>query len=284
MARAGFQRDEELCQKYAQFASHLDRWQFKVLYWFLFITNLMVLFIASWTYTRGQDALEKYSHDSRRRARSLRKYMLLCLGCVLLSTVLVVMEAYALLALQFCDGEDLMNLYWSTWTMIQIGSLIAMMGIILALAHSLRNRRHPPWALALGTPVLVIAGILHLIHDCTKKRVKRRLSKSVASLDGGPSMSEVNTIQGNPEDDVEIQGEFIGFTIDGGPIVRFNTASPVGFDPNCEVLGYSDGNRPLVAYQKDSIRFISAAQEKPAPSTDNKNEKEKERQIAEEVV
>jgi hypothetical protein len=53
------------------------------------------------------------------------------------------MEAYALLALQFCDGEDLMSLYWSTWTMIQVGSLIAMVGIILALLHSLSNRRHP---------------------------------------------------------------------------------------------------------------------------------------------
>lgn len=60
-----------------------------------------------------------------------------------MSTVVVVMEAYALLALQFCDGEDLISLYWSTWTMIQVGSLIAMMGIILALAHTLRNRKHP---------------------------------------------------------------------------------------------------------------------------------------------
>lgn len=53
------------------------------------------------------------------------------------------MEAYALLALQFCDGEDLMSLYWSTWTMIQVGSLIAIVGIILALCHSLRDSKHP---------------------------------------------------------------------------------------------------------------------------------------------
>jgi hypothetical protein len=59
------------------------------------------------------------------------------------STVIVVMEAYALLALQFCDGEDLMSLYWSTWTMIQVGSLIAMVGIILALVHTIKDRKHP---------------------------------------------------------------------------------------------------------------------------------------------
>jgi hypothetical protein len=53
------------------------------------------------------------------------------------------MEAFTLLALQFCDGEDLMSLYWSTFTMIQVGSLIAVMGIIVALLHSLRDRKHP---------------------------------------------------------------------------------------------------------------------------------------------
>jgi hypothetical protein len=79
------------------------------------------------------------------------------------------MEAFALLALQFCDGEDLMPLYWSTWTMIQVGSLIAMVGIILALLHSLHNRQHP-YVLSLYTyqrtsanmhPVL---GLLPWVH------------------------------------------------------------------------------------------------------------------------
>lgn len=106
------------------------------------------------------------------------------------------MEAYALLALQFCDGEDLMSLYWSTWMMIQVGSLIAMVGIILAMCHSLKESKHPPWALALGTPVLVIAGFLHLFHNCTKKRVKKiKESMSSSNLDDdsntmGPPMSQ----------------------------------------------------------------------------------------------
>lgn len=69
--------------------------------------------------------------------------MLMCLACVVVSAGVVIMEAFALLALQFCDGENLISLYWSTWTMTQVGSLIAMMGIILAMAHSLGNRRHP---------------------------------------------------------------------------------------------------------------------------------------------
>ena len=53
------------------------------------------------------------------------------------------MEAFCLMALQFCDGEDLISLYLSTWTMIQVGSLIAMVGIILALVHSLQEKSHP---------------------------------------------------------------------------------------------------------------------------------------------
>ena len=65
------------------------------------------------------------------------------MACVALSAVVTVMEAYALLALQFCDGEDLIALYWSTWTMMQVGSLIAMVGLILALLHTLQNRRPP---------------------------------------------------------------------------------------------------------------------------------------------
>ncbi|KAL7784289.1 hypothetical protein V8C37DRAFT_413445 [Trichoderma ceciliae] len=264
MAQA-FVKDEELCKRYAQFASELDRWHFKIIYWFMFVLNLVILFIASWTYTRGQETIEQYSHEPQRRSRSLVKYMLMCLCCVLVSAAVVIMEAFSLLALQFCDGENLISLYWSTWTMIQVGSLIAMMGIILAMAHSWRNRRHPPWALALGTPVLVIAGLLHLIHDCTKKRVKNIRNGSIMKSNV-PSMSEVNTIQGNLEDDLDNSGscEFIGFTVEGGPIVRFNDSIPLSFNPDygSEVLGYCDGTRPLVAYQKGSIQFLPAAPEK----------------------
>jgi hypothetical protein len=53
------------------------------------------------------------------------------------------MEVFALMALQFCDGEDLMPLYWSTWTMMQVGSVIAIMGIMLAMSHSLRGTKNP---------------------------------------------------------------------------------------------------------------------------------------------
>lgn len=92
---------------------------------------------------RAQDAMSKYTEHSGKLRKRLRIFISVGAACVMMSTVIVVMEAYTLLALQFCDGEDLMSLYWSTWTMIQIGSLIAIVGVILAMFHTLRNKRHP---------------------------------------------------------------------------------------------------------------------------------------------
>ncbi|POR39766.1 Uncharacterized protein TPAR_00050 [Tolypocladium paradoxum] len=256
-----FQPDPELCHQYAHFASHLARWQFKILYWTMFITNLLVLFLASWVYTKGQLALERYSPQAHRRATVLRTYIFLCLACVVISTVIVVMEAYALLALQFCDGENLMSLYWSTWTMTQLGSLIAMVGIILALLNSLMNRKHPPWALALGTPVLVIAGALHLFHECTKRRVKKMRGRRSRVTAEEPPMSQANTIHSPGEEDMEtdegVHAEFIGFTVEGGPIVRFINPLPNSTPNHAEILGYCDNNRPIVAYRKGVIAFVS---------------------------
>ncbi|KAG5973820.1 hypothetical protein E4U55_000266 [Claviceps digitariae] len=250
--------DPQLCLKYARFASHLDRWHFKVLYFSLFITNLLLLFFGSWLYTRGQDAIERLRNSPEKRAKSLRTYILLTVACVLVSTTVVIMEAFALLALQFCDGEDLMSLYWSTWTMLQVGSLIALMGIVLALLFSHRNRKHPPWALALGTPVLVIAGLLHLIHDCSSKRVKKlaRSRSGDSSDDGqGPPISQANTIEISDTEDkcTAHQAEFIGFTLQGGPIVKFT--QPVSAMPQGELLGCDAAGRSTFAFPRGMVRF-----------------------------
>ncbi|KAG6001482.1 hypothetical protein E4U21_004290 [Claviceps maximensis] len=254
--------DPQLCIKYARFASHLDRWHFKVIYFSLFITNLLLLFFGSWLYTQGQEAIERLRNNAEQRAKTLRTYILMSVACVLLSTTVVIMEAFALLALQFCDGEDLMSLYWSTWTMLQVGSLIALLGIVLALLFSHRNRKHPPWALALGTPVLVIAGLLHLIHDCSRKRVKKltRSSSADSSDDGqGPPISQANTIQiSDNEDKCSTQeAEFIGFTLQGGPIVKFT--QPVSAMSQGELIGHDATGRSTYAFPRGVVRFDTAA-------------------------
>lgn len=89
------------------------------------------------------EKVEKYPQDSPKRKSTMKWCILYTAGCVAVSLVTVVMEVFALMALQFCDGEDLMALYWSTFTMIQVGALIAVAGIILALLHTLRDRKNP---------------------------------------------------------------------------------------------------------------------------------------------
>ncbi len=144
------------CQHYAKFASHLDRAHFDVIYWMLFILVIFMLFTASWRYgryvgrasgpadladhppassfpvsadhrvPRSVDAVEKYEAGSPEHERKMKQCMLVCGIYAVVSVVAVVMGVDALMALQFCDGEDLMALYWSTWTVMQIGSLIAI--------------------------------------------------------------------------------------------------------------------------------------------------------------
>ncbi|KAM3450318.1 hypothetical protein MY3296_006206 [Beauveria thailandica] len=251
------------CLKYAQFTAHLGRWQFKVIYWTLFITNLLLLFFGSYIYIKAQDALSRYTEYPGKLQKRLRIFIGICTGCVLSSTVIVIMEAYALLALQFCDGEDLMSLYWSTWTMIQVGSLIAMVGVILAMVHTLRDKRHPPWALALGTPVLVIAGLLHMCYLCTKARFQSLRRKRLTDTETEPPFSRVNTIGPSSSDSIDetIRGEFIGFTVEGGPIVRFTNTDGVDVPQGGELLGRCGTNSVLVSYRRDSVRFLTDDQE-----------------------
>ena len=81
--------------------------------------------------------------EEARYQRRLRTALGLCSAVGLVSIVLIVIEVYALLALQFCDGENVMSLFWSTWAMLQLGSVIAILGIVLALWHHIYEVRQP---------------------------------------------------------------------------------------------------------------------------------------------
>lgn len=75
--------------------------------------------------------------------KKLKFGLLWCSILFLAAGVMLVIEVFCLLALQYCDGEDLMSLLWSTWTMLQLGSEIAILGIVLALWHHLYDIKHP---------------------------------------------------------------------------------------------------------------------------------------------
>lgn len=75
--------------------------------------------------------------------KKLKYGLLWCSLLFLTAGVMLVIEVFCLLALQYCDGEDLMSLLWSTWTMLQLGSEIAILGIVLALWHHLYDIKQP---------------------------------------------------------------------------------------------------------------------------------------------
>lgn len=81
----------------------------------------------------------------------------------------MILEVFAALHIEFCDGEDLMQLYWGFWSILQVGSLIAILGVMLQFWIVLGNVTTPSWAVALGTPVLVFAALGWIFRHITKQ-------------------------------------------------------------------------------------------------------------------
>lgn len=185
----------ENCVYYARFMSRLPRPQAEGVYWFMFSFLLIVLFTASWKFGRTTERIEDIGARDRERVRLLRHCFWFCVGCGAVALVVVVLETFVIMALQFCDGEPLVSLYWATWTMLQVGGLIAIWGICLHIRHMTTGKRHPPWALALGTPVLVVAGLGHYFQGKLRRsRAARSIKERSRSRDRGRSpvaLSEV---------------------------------------------------------------------------------------------
>lgn len=167
----------ENCRYYARFMSKLPRPVAEGLYWGFFTLLLLLLFTASWRFGRVTERIKELSpRDDRERERLLKHCFWFCFGCGTAALVVVFIETFVTMALQFCDGEPLIGLYWATWTMLQVGGLIAIWGICLHIRHMITGKKHPPWALALGTPVLVVAGLGHYFQG------KLRRSRAARSI------------------------------------------------------------------------------------------------------
>ncbi|KUI66452.1 hypothetical protein VM1G_01850 [Cytospora mali] len=189
--------------------------------------------------------MNELSSRDRERERLLRHCFWFCLVCGVIAFFVVVLETFVIMALQFCDGEPLVSLYWATWTMLQVGGLIAIWGICLHIRHMITGKKHPPWALALGTPVLVVAGLGHYFQGkLTRSRAARSIKERSRSRGRGRSwgrqtdaLSEVPTIRadssdsnrrGNGEDTPRTQkgpsgdydAKIVGYTKDGDIIIR----------------------------------------------------------------
>ncbi|KAK8140495.1 hypothetical protein PG984_000561 [Apiospora sp. TS-2023a] len=170
--------DPGRCEHYAKFASKLDRTRFEGLYWLMFALVIFFLFFASWIYQWTMWYKEKPDFDMDVFRGKLKRALWATIFIFLISAATVVIETFCLLALQFCDGEDLMSLYWSTWTMMQVGSQIAIGGIVLALWHTICNVKHPIWALAMGTPDVQKAKAKHHARSTRGTSIKEPSEKS----------------------------------------------------------------------------------------------------------
>jgi hypothetical protein len=84
--------------------------------------------------------------------------------CFCISVLACSFQILALHAINYCYSEPLMHLYYPVLTLVSLTSTIAILGTCVNQAHVLLNRELPPFATALGTPVLVICATVHLAH------------------------------------------------------------------------------------------------------------------------
>lgn len=181
----------ERCKHYGRFMSGLKRPQAEGLYWGFFSMVIVLLFACSWNYGRTMERIEGLNTDDERRQRLLRRGFWTSLAGGLVACSFGVLAAFTLLTLQFCDGEPLASLYWSTWTVLVVGGIVAIFGISLHIRNLIKSRRLPPWALALGTPVLVVAGLGHYFQGKLSRKA-RRIAERVKNKNDGTAGVDIS--------------------------------------------------------------------------------------------
>lgn len=110
--------------------------------------------------------------------------------CLILSATCTVFEVFAAFNIEYCDGEDLMQLYWGFWSVMQVGSNIAIIGVMLQLWIALGDVKSPSWAVALGTPVLVFAALGWIFREIGKVVLRRVRQSGTESDDNDDADSE----------------------------------------------------------------------------------------------
>lgn len=80
-----------------------------------------------------------------------------------------------------------MQLYWGFWSVLQVGSVIAILGVMLQFWIVLGDHETPSWAVALGTPVLVFAAAGFLCRSIWNKTMGRIREKRERDLESGQS-------------------------------------------------------------------------------------------------
>jgi hypothetical protein len=94
--------------------------------------------------------------------------------CLFFAAACDVFQVLAIIALQHCEHEDLLGLYWPLWTLLGLGSTVAMIGVVLNQLYGLLRHELPPYSVGMGTPVLVVAATVHLLWSMATGRKSGR--------------------------------------------------------------------------------------------------------------
>lgn len=85
-----------------------------------------------------------------------------------LASAAVAMQIFAVHCIMYCYKEELPHLWLPVWSLLSLGGTIAIFGILLNQCYGLINQELPAFSTALGTPVLVVCAIGHLIWCWTR--------------------------------------------------------------------------------------------------------------------
>lgn len=135
------------------------------------------------------------------RQRLVRRQKL-CLAissmCVLVALTAAVLNVFAGLAIQYCHEEDLMFIYWGAWSVVDIGSVFGILGTVIYHWQCVRSRNHPPWHIALGSPVLCFCSLSQIIKDKLLKALGNRKRKEelvLPTAEQGSSSTLISTLK-----------------------------------------------------------------------------------------
>jgi hypothetical protein len=128
----------------------------------------------------GEKSQELFSELKSRHRKKHWQCLLISLICFIISAVAFVFQILGLHNILFCHKEALGHLYIPVLIVLSFSSIIAILGVILAQITILRGKELPPYATALGTPVLVISSTAHLAYGGRQQKKGRKTGEQLA--------------------------------------------------------------------------------------------------------
>ncbi|KAE9376959.1 hypothetical protein N431DRAFT_188059 [Stipitochalara longipes BDJ] len=190
---------EEIACRTARFMHGLSRSRVEAIYWSIVIFIILLAMVAAVVYTQTEieyrsfkqteerfKAISRPSPDAQHiineaRAKHRSRAWVcvgVCSGLFVMAVIANVMQVMAIFALQHCHKEDLLGLYWPLWTLLGLGSSIAMLGVVITQLYGLHGHDLPPFNVALGTPLLIVSGLGHFLFTWGQKKWEKYRQKN----------------------------------------------------------------------------------------------------------